>query len=344
MSGPTSARWLQGAPEGWAALLAADPSASPSHRPELWAALADALPGHEPHLAVVEEGGRAIGGAPVLVERRGGMHWLHALPMLLPGAPVAVPGAHARVDAEVAALFAALARERRVVGGEWALWRPAGPPVGTAALAELGGETRMLAASVVDLAGGLEAARARIDRKHRQEMRRARERGLAFAEEPGALEAGYALHAAQGRSWRGHRALPLELSRRLLATGGDAPPARFFTLRLRGELVSAALALDGPHETFVWWSGTHPSGRRLNAFPLLLWSIVEWAAAAGRARVNLGASTGLEQVAAFKQSLGAAEVRYPVLWLDARHAPAPARAVAWLQAHLRRGRPRGEAA
>ena len=103
-------------------------------------------------------------------------------------------------------------------------------------------------------------------------------------------------------------------------------------------------ALDGPHETFVWWSGTHAQGRRTGALPLLLWSIVEWAAGEGRLRVNLGASTGLSLVASFKSSFGATGVRYPVRWLDASHATLPARAVAWLQSRVRRGRPRGEAA
>ena len=339
-----AARWLDRVPDGWGALLAADPSASPAHRPEVWSAFTDALPGLSLRVAVVESQGRLVGGAPVLLERRGGLHWLHALPMLLPGSPLAVPGAHARADAETAAAFAELARDSGAVGGEWSLWRPAGPPVAAEALDLLGGETRVLAAAVVDLTGGIEAAHRRIDRKHRQEMRRARESGFEFAEDPGALEGCYALHAAQGRQWRGHRALPLELSRRLLAGGGREPVARLFTLRRHGELVSGALALDGPAETFVWWSGTHVSGRRAHAFPLLLWSIAGWAAAAGRARVNLGASTGLGPVAAFKQSLGAEEVRYPVRWLDARHAPAHARAVAWLQDRVRRGRPRGESA
>ena len=338
-----AARWLDRAPAEWDALLRADPSASPAHRPEVWTAFVSALPGFTLRVAVVEEDGVLVGGAPLLLERRAGFHWLHALPMLLPGTPLARPGRHAGVDREVARAFDALAHERRVVGGEWALYRAAGPDVAAEALDETGGETRTFDAAIVDLAAGVETALRRMDRKHRQALRQARERGLAFAQEPAELEGAYALHVGQGRQWRGHRALPLELSRRLLAGDGESPAARLFTLRDRGELVSAAFALDGPHETFVWWSGTHAEGRRRHAFPLLLWEIVEWAAKQGRSRVNLGASTGLQRVASFKESLGADVVRYPVRWLDARHAPPHARLIAWAQGRLRRGRPRGEA-
>lgn len=105
--------------------------------------------------------------------------------------------------------------------------------------------------------------------------------------------------------------------------------------------MSAALALHGAHETFVWWSGTRMEGRRWHAFPLLLWEIVEWTATHGGRRVNLGASTGLQPVASFKQALGAESVRYPVRWLDSRHAHVPARALAGAQEWWRRHRSRG---
>lgn len=338
--GKAAARWTDRAPQDWDALAAGDPGAAPSHRPELWSAFVAAQPGLSLRLAVVEESGRVIGGAPVLVERRGGLAWLRALPMLLPGAPIAAPGRHAEVDAAVASVLVALAAESRVVGGEWALYRPVGTEVAPGAIEATGGETRYLEAAIVDLSGGLDSALRRMDRKQRQSLRESRARGYVFASEPGALEAAYALHLAQGRQWAGHRALPLELSRRLLAGGA----AQLFTLRGAAGVVSAALALDGPHETFVWWSGTHAAARRHGAFPLLLWEIVEWAARAGRTRVNLGASTGLSFVASFKSSFGARGLRYPVRWLDARHAPAPARIAAWAQSLARRGRPRGEAA
>jgi len=195
----TAARWLDRAPDGWAELLRADPSATPSHRPEVWSAFLATLPGYALRVAVVEEDGVLAGGAPVLLERRAGFHWLHALPMLLPGTPLARPGRHADVDREVARAFDALALEHRSVGGEWALYRAAGPAVTAGALEAIGGETRMFEAAVVDLAGGIEPALRRVDRKHRQALRQARERGLAFAEEPAALEGAYALHVAQGR-------------------------------------------------------------------------------------------------------------------------------------------------
>jgi hypothetical protein len=107
-------------------------------------------------------------------------------------------------------------------------------------------------------------------------------------------------------------------------------------------VLAGVLALDSPFETLPWWSGTHPDARMAHAFPLLLWSLIEWAHAQGRVRVNLGASADREAVMAFKESLGAVSFHYPVRWLDARHAPLAGRAVAALQERVRRSRPRGE--
>jgi len=324
-------------------LLAADPGATPAHRPALWAALAAVLPGLEVRFLAVAAGGALVGGMPVLLERRAGFHWLHALPFMLPGAPLARPGAHAAVDAAAAVSFRALQRDLGVVGGEWSLYRPGGPLPAADVLEAVAGETRWFEAAAVDLGTGPDAAWSRVDRKTRQDVRRARAR-LACAEEPGALDEAYALHVAQSRAWRAHRPLPLELSRRLLGDGGDGlgPVARLFTVRQGGALLCATLALDHPREVMPWWSGADPGARRLHAFPLLLWSVVEWAHRAGRARVNLGASAGSGPVASFKDSLGGRPERYPVRWLDASAASAPGRALAALQGRVRAGRPRGE--
>jgi CelD/BcsL family acetyltransferase involved in cellulose biosynthesis len=332
-------------PEGWRELVAADRSASPSHAPGLWAALAAALPAFEWRVLVLREAGDLVAGVPLVLERRGPFRWLHALPWLLPAPPVARPGGHARADLALAAAFATLAACERAVGGAWSWYRPEGPEPAPEALALVPGETRRFEAATLPLAAGTEPLRARMDRKQRQALEHALARRATFAEEPGALDEAFALHLRQSAGWPGHRPLPLELSRRLLRPAADdAPSARLFTLREGGELVSATLALDGAHETFVWWSGTHERARRTSAFARLLWSVAEWAAARGRRRLDLGASTGLPHVAAFKRSLGATGVRYPVRWLDARAAGLAGRGLARLQGLLRRGRARGERA
>jgi CelD/BcsL family acetyltransferase involved in cellulose biosynthesis len=339
-----TARWLDRAPADWDALVAGDPSSSPSHRPALWEAFAATMPGYHVRVLALEEGGVLVGGLPMIELRRGPFRWLHALPLMLPAPPISRPGRQASLDPLAANAVADLARELRVVGGAWSWYRPGGENIDPAVLARVPGETRFVEAAVVELGQGLDAALARVGRKERAALRRARVRALAFSEDPASLEQAYALHVAQSREWGGHRPLPLEFSRRLLTPGVDPALARVFSLADARGVVSAALALDGPHETFVWWSGTHPQGRALGAFTLLLWRIVEWAAARGRARVNLGASAGLSGVSSFKRSLGVEPVRYPVRWLDATQAGAAGRAVARLQARAGRGRARGEEA
>jgi len=339
-------RWLASPPAGYRELLAADANATPAHHPGVARAFAVTLPGMSARFLALERGDRLCGWMPVVVQRRASFHWIHALPMLLPGAPLARDADREDVDRAAARALESLAIELGAVGGSWACYRPVGPSVTEEALSALGGETRRFEAAIVPLHQGLDPLLQRMDRKTRKEMRQARERGLAVAEEPGAIDAAYALYATQARSWPAHRALPLELLRRLLrgegAEPGEPPPARLFTVRDHRGLLAGVLALDGPHETMLWWSGTHPGARASHAFPLLLWSVIEWAQARGRARVNLGASADREAILAFKGSLGAQPVHYPVRWLDARHAHRVGRMVAALQARLRRGRPRGE--
>jgi hypothetical protein len=345
-------RVLAEPPGAWEALVAGDACATAAHRWALTCILASTHPGYEPAFVAVMEGDRLAGGAPLVIERRAGFHWIHVLPFLLPGAPLAVDGARREVDAAVARGIGELARERRAVGGEWSLYRTCAAPPDAETLAPAGGETRMVETAVVDLSAGLSAAWAAMERKTRQAIRGAREAGLLFAEEPDALAEAYLFYLRQSRAWAGHRPRPIELSRRLLAApaagaarGADAavggPLARLFTVRDGRGLLSAVVALDHPREVMLWWSGTHPDARGRDAFTLLLGSVVEWAAHQGRARVNLGASGGLPAVAAFKRALGATAVRHPIQWLDARHATIGGRLLAGAQAMVRRGRARG---
>ncbi len=299
------------------------------------------------YLAVERDAGLR-GGAVILHERRGGLHWLHGLPFLLSGAPLARPGAHAEVDREVADALAARIEELRAVGGEWVGYRPGGPAIDRACLEAIPGETRVVETALVELDGGLDAAWKRVERRTRQELQRARRSGIGVREEPETLEESYSLYRRQARGWHGHRPLPLELSRRLLEARGEGgaaePPARLFVARDAGGVLAAALVLCGAREVMPWWSGSHPDARRRHAFALLLWSVVEWAASRHCARVNLGASAGRGTVEEFKRTLGASGYRFPVRWFGAERATWPGRLIGRLQGWARRDRARGQAA
>ena len=238
----------------WGALLAADAAPTPAHEPALWHALQAALPGLEIVVLEARDEGGFAGGAAVAIERRAGLRWIHALPFVLPGTPLARAERRAEVDHAIAGALAELQRELRATGGEWACYRPVGEAVPATALERLSGETRWLEASVIELGGGLEETRRRMNRKTRQEIARSAVQGVRCAEEPEALDEAYALHVRQSRAWGGHRPMPLELSRRLVASG----VGRMFTARDPGGLLCATLALDGAHETFLWWSGANP--------------------------------------------------------------------------------------
>lgn len=327
----------------WEALVAADPAATPAHRAAVSAAIAAVLPGHRAGFVVVEDAAGLAAGVPVVVIRRGPFSWIHALPWVLPAAPLlrpdvaADPERAAACERAVGEGLARLQRDARAVGGTWSCYRAAGRAMADAALAAPAGETRRYDTAVVDLDAGLDAAWRRVDRKTRAELRHAGAT-LTLAQQPAALPEAYTLHVMQGRAWPHHRPRPLALSQRLLADG----VGRLFTAGDARGLLAAAFVLDHPREALVWWSGARPAARRAHAFGFLLWRIVAWAADTGHARVNLGASGGLDAVAAFKRSLGARAVPTPVRWLDASAAGAAGRLVAAAQRWRRRGRNLGE--
>jgi len=331
-------------PAGWDALLVEDPTSSPSQRAGVAEAFAAVLPGYGVEYLAAEDVNGLAGGAVMCVSRLAGMEWLHALPMSLPGAPVARPSRRDDVDAAVAEVLAERAGAPRTVGGEWVCYRP-GAPIAAAHLERLAGETRLHRAAVIDLRTG-SPMRWQRDKRERYELRRAARAGLRYTEDPAALEPCYTLHLAQANQWPGHRPLPLALLKRLLADPGPGrlPLARLFVVHGPRRLLGGLLVLDHVHETLAWWSGAHREARDIAAFRALVIWVIEWAAAAGRARFNLGGSAGLAGVASFKRSLGAAEVEYPVRWLAPAPGSARVRLMAALQRCVRRGRRRGDEA
>jgi hypothetical protein len=57
----------------------------------------------EPRFVAVERDGHLIGGAPLVIARRAGFHWIHALPFLLPALRSRLPACAHEVDAAVRA-------------------------------------------------------------------------------------------------------------------------------------------------------------------------------------------------------------------------------------------------
>ena len=331
-------RWHDVPPRGWEDLLDHDRHASPAQRAGFVLAVAATCPGYSARFVTVERAGVMIGGAPLVIERRGGLQWLHALPWLLPGTPLTGEADYDDVARAVADAF----RELSVVGGEWVLHRPRDPDRDPSVAARLPGETRRLHTAIVDLAAGVDAASRRLDRHARQELALARRHGLVVREDPACLEETWALHGRQARSWGGHRPPPLELLRRLLGAPGDRDPlARLFVTADGGGVLASVLVLVHRHEWFAWWSGTHPEARRHHGFGFLLWEVAMRAAASGADRFNLGSSAGIGGVEGFKRSLGAQLVSTPVRWIAPHGVGVLGRTIAALQTRVRRGRDRG---
>jgi GNAT superfamily N-acetyltransferase len=333
----TIASWADRATEEWHALIEQDHAATPAHHPRAWQALSAALPAYRIRVVEVREDGRLLGGAPCAIETRLGLTWLHAMPFLLPGAPLALAGRGAEVDDAVAGALAEVQQRRALVGGEWSGYRPEGAAMAASALDRLAGETRVMETAVIDLDTSEREMLGRMDRKTRQDIVRSATRGVRCDADPASLERIYALHARQARGWGRHRPLPLELSRRMLAAGAG----QVLVAHDRDGVLCGIFALDGPHETFLWWSGSHPSARANDAYPRLMAWAAEWARSRGRRRLNLGASRGLPALESFKRSMGARSVRYPVRWLEPRSAAPLGRLAAELQRRMRRGRHRG---
>ena len=331
-------------PQGWDGLLSADSGSCASQHPGLAEAFAAVLPGYRAQFLVAEDAQGLAGGMPMCVRRMAGAEWLHAMPLTLPGAPIARPARREAVDAAIAAALAERAAAPLTAGGEWVCYRP-GAPLSATDVERPAGETRRFAAAIIDLTGS-GAARWETDRRERKQLRRAERAGLRCAEEPEALDESYALHLAQSRGWAGHRPHPLALMRRLLLPSSTSlgPVARLFTARVPRRLLCGMFVLDSPHETFTWWSGTHPDGRDVAASRAVLVRTIEWAAAHGRTRFNLGSSAGLVGLASFKRSLGAVEIEYPVRWLAPSRGAPQIRLLAAVQRFARRGRHVGGAA
>jgi hypothetical protein len=167
---------------------------------------------------------------------------------------------------------------------------------------------------VIDLSHGLEGWRGTLDKRARAMLRKPGERGVTLGEGDAEedLARVYEHFLGQARHWKLPKVRPLSFYRALLEPPTDA---RLWVARKDGVVLCGVLAFVAPQETYVWWSGSSPEARPLQAFPGMLARMVE---DCGSARVNLGFSGGLARLGDFKRQLGAAPLPVPILELAPR--------------------------
>jgi len=284
-------------------------------------------------------GERLAGGVCVAASVRLGLTWARSLPFGTYGGPLVTAD-----DPDPASVRAALARAfeewlsaERVAGGEvvHAVLSPqagdTGPDPAWRALA-IGittGQTH-----VIDLAPGAAAIIAGLHRESRRVLRQAERSGVTIEEDVEALPAVHRLYLGQAKSWPGHRPYPLAFLEALVRHPSRF--ARVLVARRAGSVEAGILVLSGGGESFVWWSGAARDSRQSLSYPSLMRRAMECACAVGDARLNLGASGGLERLEHFKRSLGAVPRPFWIYHLRPRRDDWVFRAYAWLRAGVRR--------
>ena len=251
------------------------------------------------------------------LERRLGGAWLRAQPFGAPAGPLFAPALAVAERAAAARLLWGeldrLARAGGWVGGDVTYAGPAALDPALRAPATLGAE-RADSVHVIDLAQGSDAWHAALRKRARQQFTKAARLGVDVerSDDPAALAAVHALHAAQVKAWGGGNVRPLDFYRALIEPPSDA---HLWVGRAAGSIVCGVLAFVDPAETYAWWSGSGLEARRLVAFPYVLSRMV---AECGSARVSLGFSGRQARLTDFKEQMGAVAAPAPILELVPR--------------------------
>lgn len=229
--------------------------------------------------------------------------WI-ALPWLCPGAPLADPPPLRGAAAEA---LAALVRSRRPCAAT-IVWPAATVPPDCCLP---GFARRQCVTHVLELNAPFATLFDRcFEGRLRTAVRKAERSGVQVQNdaEPQAIE-GYWQLVVGDLARRRHD----PLTRALLEELVRQPGARLWTAWLGGRMVAGMVVLTGPAEAFWWHGAVDPQARAEQPGALLLSSAIAGAVADGVPRFNLGASTRLPGVAAFKASCGAVEMPY---WID----------------------------
>jgi CelD/BcsL family acetyltransferase involved in cellulose biosynthesis len=220
-----------------------------------------------------------------------------ASPLGLEGRPVAVQGAP-RGD-HFTQLFAALDGVGQLVVNGGAGGSP--PDAGVVSTS---------ATHVVDLRPGYEALWERsFAPSNRNKCRKAERGGVEVAEDSSdeAVDAYYSLYAQASAEWGyDEPPYPSALFRALLAHGS----AELWIARLDGRPVAGSIVLRGSHDLCYWSAALDREHRDVAPSNAVLRAVIESGCERGFDYVDLGGSTGLPGVEAFKLSFGGIPVEY----------------------------------
>jgi hypothetical protein len=156
--------------------------------------------------------------------------------------------------------------------------------------------------------------------KNRNSTRKAEKAGIEVSREED-VGAYHALYAAAARGW-GYSDPPYP--RALLDALMDSGYAELWLGRLDGNPIAGALLLRGSDDVFYWSGAVAAEHRTLAPGNAVIKAAIQSACDRGLAYFDFGASTGLPGVSAFKESFGAAEVRYETIDLTSRRYRAAA--------------------
>ena len=165
--------------------------------------------------------------------------------------------------------------------------------------------------SVIDLAGGADAALAKMSGNSRRMAGQAERKGVTYSREAGqsAMQVYYGLLVeSSARRGLSTPKLPIGFYEMLLQLGGN--DVEIWIARYNGEAIAGIIALYGGMEVSIWSAATRMEFATLRPQNILNVAVIRAAVERGLRWYNLGASEGLPGVKRFKEGLGAEAVPY----------------------------------
>jgi CelD/BcsL family acetyltransferase involved in cellulose biosynthesis len=312
--------------DAWLAFDAKHPAPTFFARPAWTLALSAALPNLRPYPVHVTVGDRRL-LIPLVRGSGGALRWREVT-----GFPLGTYTCALHEDgsfAEAAEISAALDQLARAYDSVriclWPLELEAAPSGGWARVKH---ET-----SVIDLAGGVEAALDAFDGVSRRMAGQAFRRGVTCERSEGDetdVDAYYAMLRESASRWGiPTPTYPKTLLQALVERGGR--DVEIWFARWRGEPIAGGVVLYGGRESFFWSAAMRAEHSRLRPSNALNVALIRAASERGVRWYNLGSSEGLPGVERFKRGLGARIVSYDELSYE--------RAVHALYTHVRASLP-----